>query len=139
MARTQRELWANLQHPQFGGPVFPVAVALEIADNTNADLPIFVAPRNVAVRRASVAHESSPDGTTTYALRNLTDSEDISSSDVDAAALAADTAATFSIGDNGDLIEEGDVIALEYESTGAVSPDSVIVVMELELVELKND
>lgn len=135
MTRTTRELWANLQHPQFGGPVFPVVAQLELDATSDRELPIFVAPRNVAVRRASVAHETSPGGTAVYGLRNHTDSEDISS-DIDADALAADTTSDFTLNDNADLIEEGDVIVLDYTG-GSSAPGAVVVVLEIELIELK--
>ena len=137
MARQQPELWRGLVNPILAGPVFPITVALEIPDNTNTDYPIFVATRNVAIRRASVAVETSPDGTSIFALVNATDSEDLTSADLDADALTASTAGSFSMGDNADLIEEGDVVALEWESTGTTAPGTVVVCLEVEFLELK--
>ena len=139
MARRQRELWANLVSPQFGGPVVSVNVVLEIPDAVNTDYVIYQATRDVAIRRARVCHEVSPDGTSIYALVNVTDSVDLSSADIDADALAANVSSAFSLGTNADKLEEGDVVALEWESTATVFPGTVVVSFEVEYLELKND
>lgn len=130
----KRELWANLVAPQFAGPVMPVSVTVDVA--ATEEIPIFVAPRNCRVRRASVAHTGALGGTSTYALRNVTDSVDVSSADVDADALAADTASAFTIGSS-DELDEGDVLALE--ATVGAGTTVACVTLEIEFTELKND
>jgi len=136
----RRELWANLVAPQFGGPVFPVAVQVEVSGTSADDFPVYVCTRDVKIRRASVVQEVSPDGTKTLALYNTTDSALITDA-IDSDALAADTASAFSIVSAQSEWQEGDVISLQYgvSSAGTTAPATVTVVMELEFLELKND
>lgn len=138
MARRQRELWASLQHPAWGGPVFPTSIVVEVTGTTTDVIPVFVATRNVAIRRASFAQEVSPDGTKTLQLVNLTDTQDLTE-EASSDALAADTAFAWTMTSNADLLEEGDVIGLEYtvDTAGTTAPLNVVVVLELELLELK--
>lgn len=127
-----RELWASLVHPAFAGPVMPVAAGVEV-DAADA-YPVFVATRKCRVRRASVAHTGGLSAAT-YALRNVTDSVDVSSATIDADALAADTAAAFTIGTSYDL-DEGDVLSLVVTGTGTTFAN---VTIEVEFLELKSD
>jgi|TARA_A100001037_G_scaffold38421_1_gene29582 hypothetical protein len=132
----RRELWANLVAPQFGGPVFPVSVSVDVSGGTD-NFVIFVAPRDCKVRRAKVAHNTAPGGTSTYALRNVTDSVDVSSADIDADALAVDTAGSFTIATANEDLDEGDVLALE--ATIGSGGGQATVTFEVEFLELKND
>lgn len=140
MARTQRELWANLQSPQFGGPVQTVSVVVEVEGTTTKDHPVYVATRDVAIRRASFAQENSPDGAKTLQLVNATDTEDLTE-EADSDALAAETAHEFTVNSNADKIDQGDVIVLEYtvDTAGTTAPEEVVVTFEVELLEIKND
>ena len=47
----RRELWANLVAPQFGGPVFPVSVQVEVTGTSTDFYPVYVATRDVKIRR----------------------------------------------------------------------------------------
>lgn len=140
MARTQRELWANLVAPQFGGPVVPVTAVYQ-PGTTNAELLVFVAPRDVAVRRAFVAARNDLGAATaTLTLENATDSEDLaatldaSSSGVD---LDGNDYAQWVLNDNADLIQEGDIIVVDYDSD--TDPGDLVVVLEIEYLEIKED
>ena len=137
--RKTRELWANMVNPQFGGPVFPVVVNVEVTGTATDTIPVFVATRDVALRRASIVQEVSPDGQKTLNLRNLTDSEDLATA-VDSDALAANTGEAFVLASASDSVDEGDVIGLVYTvaTAGTTAPGVVTVVLELELLELKN-
>ncbi len=135
MARRQRELWANLQHPQWGGPVMPVQVVLT-PGTTSAESVIWVAPRNVAIRRARVAARADLGAATaTAVLENVTDTEDLSSS-FDLSTLGGNATGEFTLNSNADFIEEGDVLTVDYEST--VDPGELVIVLEVEYLELKN-
>lgn len=140
MARTQRELWANLQSPQFGGPVVPVSAYLA-PGTTNAEYIVFVAPRNLAVRRAYLAARNDlGTATATANLENVTDSEDLataldlSSSGVD---LSGNDYAEWVLNANADFIDEGDIIVVDYDSDA--DPGDLVVVLEVEYLEIKND
>jgi len=130
----RRELWANLVAPQFGGPVFPMSFSLTMSGA--ADLYMFVATRDMKVRRASVAHETAPSGTGLYTLYNLTTATDISSADIDADALAVDTAAAFGISSTAADVSEGDIVVLQVAGTGG---GAITCTVEVEFLELKND
>lgn len=140
MARRQRELWANLQSPQFGGPVFPVTAVLE-PGTTNAEKVIFVAPRDVAIRRAFVAARADMGAATaTVTLENVTDSEDLSG-ELDLSSGGVDLDGNdyepFVLNSNADKIDEGDIVVVDYDSN--TDPGELVIVMEIELLELKND
>jgi len=137
----RRELWANLVAPQFGGPVFPVSVQVEVTGTSTDFYPVYVCTRDVKIRRASVVQEISPDGTKTLGLANKTDSDALITDAIDSDALAADTASAFTIVSGKSEWSEGDVIALHYvcSSAGSTAPGTVTVTMELEFLELKND
>jgi hypothetical protein len=129
----RRELWANLVAPQFGGPVFPMSIPQTMSGAD--DLYLFVATRNMKVRRAQVAHTVAPTGTGTYALKNLTTTTDISSADIDADALATDTAEAFALDPAAVDVSEGDIVVLEAAGTGG---GPLVVTLEVEFLELKN-
>lgn len=140
MARKTRELWANLQSPEFGGPVFPVAVYLD-PGSTNGEYPVFVATRRCAIRRARVAGTADMgSATATLTLENVTDSEDLSatldlsSGGVD---LSGNDSAEFVLNSNADLLEAGDIVTVDYDSDTDIG--DMVVVLEVELLELKND
>lgn len=140
MARLKRELWTGLVNPQFGGPVQTVTVVVEAEGTTTDTYPVFVATRDVAIRRASFAQENSPDGAKTLQLVNTTDTEDLTE-EADSDALAANTAHEWTMTANADKIEQGDVVVLEYtvDTAGTTAPEEVVVTMEVELLELKED
>lgn len=129
----RRELWANLVAPQFGGPVFPISVPQTMSGAD--DLMLFVATRNMKVRRGSISHTVAPTGTGTYALYNLTTTTLITTTTIDADALATDTAASFTIDGEAD-VSEGDVIVLQVAGTGG---GPLVCTVEVEFLELKND
>lgn len=138
MARNKPELWRGLVSPGIAGPVFPVASVLA-PGVTNAEYVVFVATRNIAIRRARVAARNDLGAATaTVNLENTTDSEDLataldlSSSGVD---LSGNDSAEFALNDNADLIEEGDVLVLDYDSD--TDPGELVLVLEVELLELK--
>lgn len=140
MARTQRELWANLVSPQFGGPVMPVTSVLS-PGTTNAEYLVFVAPRDVAVRRAFIAGRNDMGAATaTVNLENVTDSQDLasaldlSSGGVD---LSGNDYAEFVLNSNADKIEEGDILVIDYDSN--TDPGELVVVLEVEYLETKDD
>lgn len=136
MSRTQRELWANLVAPQFGGPVFPVTVVLT-PGTTNNEAVVFVAPRDVAIRRGYVASAADLSGAVaTLTVENLTDTEDLSS-EFDLSALEAGDSAALTFVAAADKIDEGDVVILDYDSD--TDPGELVVVLEVEFLELKND
>lgn len=139
MARTKRELWPNLVDPGFGGPVFPQTVVLT-PGTTNAEYVIFVAPRNIAVRRAFIAARADMGAATATAnLENVTDSEDLataldlSSGGVD---LDGNDYAQWVLNSNADLIEEGDILVVDYDSN--TDPLELVVVLEIEYLETKD-
>jgi len=133
MAR-KRELWANLVAPQFGGPVFPMSIPQTMSGPD--DLYLFTATRDMKVRRASVAHTVAPTGTGLYTLYNLTQTQDISSADIDADALATDTASAFALNPATVDVSEGDIVVLQVAGTGG---GPLVVSLEVEFLELKND
>lgn len=134
--RTPQELWANLQHfRSYGGAVIPVSTELA-PGTTNAEYVIFTATRDVAIRRASVAARADMGtATATATLQNATDSEDISSSLDLSSNLDGDASDDFSMNGNADLIEEGDVIIVDYDSD--TDPNELVIVLEVELLEHK--
>lgn len=137
MTRSKRELWTGLVHPEFGGPVFPVVASLT-PGVTNAEYVIFTAPRNVAIRRASVAARADLSAATaTATIENTTDSEDLTSELDLSTNLSGDASDDFVMADPADFIDEGDVVVLDYDSD--TDPNELVVVMEIELLELKHD
>jgi hypothetical protein len=140
MARRFRELWANLQHPQWGGPVMPLSIVLT-PGTTNAEYVIWTAPRNVAIRRARVAARADLGaGAVTVTLENATDSEDLTAELVldDAGVdLDGNASAPFVMAAAADFIDEGDVIVVDYDSD--TDPNELVIVLEVEFLELKND
>lgn len=129
----RRELWANLVAPQFGGPVVSMSVPQTMSGAD--DLMLFVATRDMRIRRAWVSHTVAPTGTGTYALHNLSTTTDISSADIDADALATDTPAQFSLVSD-HTVYEGELVVLEVAGTGG---GPLVVTMEVEYLEYKND
>lgn len=136
----QRELWAGLVHPTFGGPVMPVSVVLT-PGTTGAEYVIFVATRDCAVRRARVAARADLGAATaTLTLENVTDSEDISSEmDVSSSGvdLSGNDSAEFVLNDNAEKIEEGDILVVDYDSD--TDPSELVIVLEIEFLEIKED
>lgn len=139
MARNKRELWPNLVSPQFGGPVFPVVATFQ-PGTTNAELVVFVAPRNVAIRKALVAARNDMGAATaTVNLENTTDSEDLASAlDVSSGGVDLDgnDYAEWTLNSNADMIEEGDILVVDYDSN--TDPGELVVVLEVEFLETKN-
>lgn len=139
MARTKRELWPNLVNPGFGGPVFPVQVYLDPAD-TNGEYPVFVATRNVAIRRAFVMGTADMGAATaTLTLENVTDSEDLSATlDLSSGGVDLDgnDYAEFVLNANADLIEEGDILIVDYDSDTDIG--DMVIGLEVEFLETKD-
>lgn len=138
MARSQRELWANLQHPAFGGPVVPVVVELE-PGTTNAEYVVFTPTRDMALRRAYVAARADLSAATaTATIEDTTAGEDLTSELDLSTNLGGDASDKFTLNrDNAEKVPEGNVVVLDYDSD--TDPNELVLVMEWELLELKHD
>ena len=139
MAR-KRELWANLVAPQFGGPVCPITCHVEVTRTASDDFPMFIATRDMRIRRAYFCQEISPDGVKGVSLYNQTTNV-LASAQIDSDALAAETSAKFVLVENQTTVKEGEILSLAYGVTtaGSTAPTGCSVTLEVELLELKND
>lgn len=137
MARTPREAWDSLlgSMRSWGGPVFPQTISLT-PGVTNAEYVIWTATRDVAIRRASVAARADLSAATaTATLENVTDSEDISDTLDLSSNLDGNASDDFTMNSNADVIEEGDVLIVDYDSD--TDPNELVLVLEVELLESK--
>ena len=139
MAR-KRELWANLVAPQFGGPVCPITCHVTVAGVVSDDFPMFIATRDMRIRRAYFCQEISPDGVKGVSLYNQTTNV-LASAQIDSDALAAETSAKFVLIEDKTTVKEGEILSLAYGVTtsGSTAPTGCSVTLEVELLELKND
>lgn len=135
MSVLPRELHNVLNHPEFAAPVNQVQLTEDFGDETSTrTAAAFVVPRDMEVITAKLVQDDSPDGAKTLKVRNLTQSEDVTSAE-DSDALSADTAASLTV-NNGDVSED-DVLALVYtvNTAGTTGPGAVTVALEVQLMD----
>lgn len=140
-ARMPQQLHTVLDSPQRAAPVQQVPLAEDFASETSTRTTgVWVCSRDMKVveddqPRATI--ESSPDGNKDILLKNLTKSETIAEWN-DINSDSADTALTPDTFNSGNLrLDQGDVIAIEYnvDTAGTTGPGVVAIGLEVMLLD----
>lgn len=132
-----RELHSDLVHPLIAAPVVTVAVTFVESSDADAVVTLFPATRRMKLIGASYVQSVDATAATSYTATIKNGSTAMTSA-LDIKTLAEDTAAQFSVFDtNAAILEEGDILSVDFNETGgtATSPEVVWMLLEFQLLE----